>query len=208
VSSVSLIALLALFAFAEGCRHRTSLPYYVDASRTPVWLAPSDASTAHRVGDFALLDQRDARVSRASVQGKVYVASFFYAECKQLCPKLRSQLARVATAFAGDTNVLILSHTIAPEADGVAVLDRYARANAIDGRRWRLLTGSRTELERLARDAYLVELGDSGGKTIGRLLHTETFALVDADGHIRGLYDGSLPFDVSRLIEDIRILRG
>jgi len=68
-------------------------------------------------------------------------------------------------------------------------------------------TGDRAELLRLAREAYFVELEDTTGNTVGDLRHTETLLLVDGDGHIRGAYDGSLPYDVSQLIADIRRLR-
>ncbi|MEO8622780.1 MAG: hypothetical protein ABI625_17040, partial [bacterium] len=66
--------------------------------------------------------------------------------------------------------------------------------------------GSRAELTRLAHDAYFVELADSSGNTRGTLRHTETLVLVDRDGHIRGVYDGSLAYDVTQLIADIKRL--
>ena len=204
VGALGLFASGALIAATAVHRNAARLPYYTDRSLAPRWIDDGIAASTHVVGDFQLVDQRGAPVNAETVRGKVYVASFFYASCRQLCPKIRSQLSRVASAYAGDDRVLILSHTIAPESDSVAVLERYARENAIDGRRWRLLTGARREIERLARDAYYVELRDAGGKTTGRLLHTETMVLVDAGGHIRGVYDGSLAYDVSRLIEDIR----
>ncbi len=194
---------------AGACAGPRTLPYYADRTLTPEWLgAHASADTLHRVGDFHLVDQRGRAVTRATVAGRVYVASFFYAGCRQLCPKLRSQLQRVQASFSRDTDVMILSHTIAPEADSVAVLRRYAAENHLDSTKWLLLTGKQSEIEHLARDEYYVELRDTGGKTLGRLLHTETFALVDRAGHIRGLYDGSLPYDVSRLIEDIHTLEG
>lgn len=192
-----------------ACGRRDGLPYYVDRTLTPVWVGrPTGADTLHRVADFHLVDQRGRVVSAATVENKVIVASFFYASCRQLCPTLRSQLQRVQAAFDARSGVMILSHTIAPESDSVQVLARYARENHLDASRWLLLTGARAEIERLARDSYFVELTDSGGKTNGRLLHTETFVLVDRRGHIRGVYDGSLAFDVTRLIEDIELLRG
>lgn len=199
--------LIAALVLVAGCAHPRALPYYADRSLTPQWFGTSAVpDTLHRVGDFHLVDQTGETVDRSTVDNRVYVASFFYAECQQLCPKLRSQLQRVQAAFVRDTNVMILSHTIAPEADSISVLRRYAVENHLDDRKWLLLTGARSEIERLARDEYYVELRDAGGKTMGRLLHTETFALVDRDGHIRGLYDGSLPYDVTRLIEDIHTL--
>lgn len=199
---------LAALCMAGACRHE-ALPYYGDRTLTPRFVADDSPvlDTLHRVGDFALLDQRGRSVTRHTVDDKIVVASFFYASCRQLCPTLRSQLQRVQAAFRDDDHVMILSHTIAPEADSVAVLERYARQNHLDDRRWLLLTGARSEIERTARDNYFVELTDSGGKTSGTLLHTETFVLVDQAGRIRGVYDGSLAYDVSRLIDDIRTLR-
>lgn len=192
-----------------GCRHSSSLPYYGDRTLTPHFVADDSLTleTLHRVGDFSFVDQRGRSVTRQTVNDKIVVASFFYASCRQLCPTLRSQLQRVHSAFRDDDGVMILSHTIAPESDSVEVLERYARENHLDDRRWLLLTGARSEVERMARDSYFVELTDSGGKTNGKLLHTETFVLVDRAGRIRGVYDGSLAYDVSRLIEDIETLR-
>ena len=184
------------------------LPYYDDATLTPVW--PADASTRaalHRVGDFRLTDARGRAVTRRDVEGRIYVASFFYTQCRTLCPDLRVQLTRVHEAFAGDSAVLILSHSVMPEMDDANRLAHYAHRNGIDGRRWRLLSGDRAELTRLARDAYFVELADTTGNTAGRLRHTETLVLVDQIGHIRGVYDGSLVYDVSQLMSDIRVLR-
>ena len=184
------------------------LPYYDDAMLTPVW--PLDATTLsalHRVGDFRLTDAHGRAVTRHDVEGRIYVASFFYTQCRTLCPDLRVQLTRVHDAFAGDSSVLILSHSVMPEMDDANRLAHYALRNGIDGGRWMLLSGDRAELTRLARDAYFVELGDTTGNTSGRLRHTETLVLVDEVGHIRGVYDGSLAYDVSQLISDIRQLR-
>ena len=194
-------------ALAHHARSQRSLPYYEDATLTPRWLDARDAARAHRVGDFHLVDAHGKAVSRADVAGRAYVASFFYSECRTLCPNVRDQLSRVHEAFARDTLVRILSHSVSPERDDPARLARYAEHNGVDGVQWRLLTGSRAELERLARDAYFVELSDTTGNTSGRLRHTETLLLVDGEGHIRGAYDGSLGYDVDQLIADVRVLR-
>ncbi len=185
---------------------KPGLPYYSDATLTPRWSSRRDAEALHRVGDFHLTDASGRAVTGADVAGRVYVASFFYTECRTLCPDLKAQLARVHEAFARDTNVLILSHSVMPERDDAARLSHYAVRNGIDGRQWRLLTGSRAEVTRLAHDAYFVELGDTTGNTRGPLRHTETLVLVDTHGHIRGVYDGSLAYDVTQLIADIREL--
>lgn len=199
-------------ASARRAAAEDGLPYYADTTRAPRWIrrgAP-ELDALHRVGDFALVDQDGRAVTRRDVAGKVYVASFFYTTCRELCPTVRSGLARVRDAFRGDTGVVVLSHTIAPEADDVGRLAHYARVNGVASPGWRLLTGTRAEIERLARERYFVELADAGASTVSRgvLAHTETLVLVDGAGRVRGMYSGSLPYEVTQLLADVRRLRG
>ena len=204
--AVTLVVALRVRA-AHAASSERALPYYSDVSLTPRWpVTAGDRATMHRVGNFNLVDASRRPVTRRDVRGRIYVASFFYTECRTLCPDLRAQLARVRDAFAGDSAVRILSHSVMPERDDPARLAHYAVRNGVDGTQWKLLTGAHAELARLARDAYFVELADTTGNTRGRLRHTETLVLVDGDGHIRGVYDGSLAYDVTQLIADIRML--
>ena len=212
VLSLGGIAFIAALAFRARAANAAStghaLPYYDDVSLTPHWPASAaERARMHRVGDFNLVDANGRAVTRRDVSGRIYVASFFYTECRTLCPDLRVQLSRVRDAFAADSAVRMLSHSVMPERDDAARLAHYAVRNGVDGRQWKLLTGLRAELTRLAHKAYFVELADSTGNTRGTLRHTETLVLVDRDGHIRGVYDGSLAYDVTQLIADIRTLR-
>ncbi len=200
---------LSLLVLLAGCHNRAALPFYQTADRTPEWITPGapEYSRIHRVTDFSLRDQDGVEVTGTSLEGKVYVASFFFTTCQQLCPTLRSNLAKVQEAFRADSNVLILSHTVAPERDDTATLQRYARANGIVRGQWHLLTGPATTIGGLARDSYFAQLPDSINGTATPALHSETFVLVDGQRRIRGVYDGSLMFDVERLIADIHALR-
>jgi protein SCO1/2 len=184
-----------------GCAQPRFLPYYNSAELTPEWRAPS-----HRIGEFDLIDQVGRRVTATDVAGKVYVASFFFTSCKELCPKLRTNLTRVQQTFASDGRVLILSHAVVPEADSVSVLARYARVNHIRPDKWLLLRGDRAQVKHLAQAAYFVDLDDRTGLATDNLMHTEVLVLVDGAGHIRGVYDGTLAYEVSRLIDDMRTL--
>ena len=201
-----LAAVASVALVATRPSHR-ALPYYVEPSLTPQWFLDPSRSAIHEIGDFSLTDQDGAHISRRTVEGHIYVASFFYSSCRTLCPEIRDQLTRVRDAFNGDANVMILSHSVLPESDSVGQLAHYARLNQVGHGQWRRPVSRRAELERLARERYFVELTDTTGSTKGRLRHTETLVLVDGRGHIRGVYDGSLPFEVTQLIEDIRTLR-
>lgn len=62
---------------------------------------------------------------------------------------------------------------------------------------------------RVARDRYFAD--DDGMRTSlaepDAFLHTEKLLLVDADGRIRGVYNGTQPFEVQKLIEDLQKLQ-
>ncbi|MFT5141791.1 MAG: protein SCO1/2 [Rhodothermales bacterium] len=195
-----LVCALALCA----CSPETSeLPYYRTASLTPEWLNQNEAQAAHEIGDFALVNQDGDSVTGQDLEGQVYVANFFFVRCTAICPTMRSNLGKVQDAFADDPGVKLISHTIDPESDSVSILRGYAALNKIKSGKWHLLTGSHDEIYGLARDSYFAELDDLGTG----FLHTENFYLVDGQGHLRGVYNGTLEFDVERLVEDIRVLR-
>jgi protein SCO1/2 len=206
---VNVAIAVAIGVVATRVRRPDALPFYQSADRTPEWITPGTDAYAriHRVADFALTDQDGMTVTGAEMAGKIYVASFFYTACQQLCPTLRSNLARVQAAFRDDDRVLILSHSVAPEHDDTAALRRYAGANGMIRGKWHLLTGPAAEISRLERESYFAQLPDSVNGEPVRSLHSETFVLVDAQGRVRGVYDGSLAYDTERLIGDIHTLK-
>jgi protein SCO1/2 len=70
---------------------------------------------------------------------------------------------------------------------------------------WWFATGSKKDLYELTRKSFLltVEQGDGGPDDF---IHTQNFALIDKEKHIRGFYDGTDSIEVSRLITDIKTL--
>ena len=182
------------------------LPFYEDTDLTPVWIEPSDLNYAsiHTVSPFALQNQYGELRSSEDLDGKIYVANFFFANCTQICPTMRSNLRLVQETFRKDEAVRIISHTVLPESDTVSVLRAYAAANSILKGKWDLLTGTKEEIYTLAENSYFAEIK---GEVDTEFLHTETFYLVDAKKRIRGVYNGTLEFDVNRLIEDIVLLK-
>ena len=113
------MALVALAGLNACGLPMDGLPYYRSADLTPEWLSESDAEHVHRVPDFKLLDQSNETVTGEDLDGHVVVASFFFTSCAQVCPILRSRLAEVQDEFLNDERVLLLSHSIMPEADSV-----------------------------------------------------------------------------------------
>ncbi|MCB0478174.1 MAG: SCO family protein [Crocinitomicaceae bacterium] len=164
----------------------------------------------HRIGQFAFLDQEGDTITKKDVEGKIYVADYFFTTCPTICPKMTAQLERVQEKYKDDPEILILSHTVHPENDTVEVMARYAQRHGAIPKKWYFLTGEKEELYRLARQSYFVlkpaevgEPGDAGSDFI----HTNNFVLIDQKGRIRGYYDGTSPTEVDKLMEDIQKLK-
>ncbi len=183
-------------------RRESALPFYADSTLTPVWTT-TDTAGLHRVAPFALMNQDAQRVDERAFDGKVTVVVFFYATCKDLCPRLESKLAAVRAAYSGDTRVQMASISVAPDHDTAPVLAAYAAANHISAPAWRLLTGDSREIRRVAHTGFFADAPAVRG--LGAT-HGETIWLLDSSRRIRGLYNGTMPLDTKRLIEDIATL--
>lgn len=115
-------------------------------------------------------------------------------------------MMRVQFAYKDDPEVMIFSHTVNPEEDSPSVLKAYAaKHNAIEGK-WYFLTGDKKALYDMARNSYYITAmpGDGGPDDF---IHSEQFVLVDKHKRIRGFYDGTDYNEVSRLIDEIKVLK-
>jgi protein SCO1/2 len=79
----------------------------------------------NNVQSFAFINQNGKPISEKDVDGKVYVAEFFFTTCKGICPKMNANMRRVFDAFKADSNFMIVSHTCMPETDSVPLLKKY-----------------------------------------------------------------------------------
>lgn len=170
-----------------------------------------DKTENHTIGDFSFLDQRGREITKSDVAGKIYVTDFFFTTCGGICPKMTTQLQRIQKEFNNDENIMILSHTVNPSYDSVAVMYGYAERFKANHNQWLFLTGDKKELYLMARKSYIVVPDETdtdfehGGES--DFLHTENFALIDPIGRIRGMYDGTNPEEIADLIYDIYDLK-
>ncbi|MBK9190634.1 MAG: SCO family protein [Crocinitomicaceae bacterium] len=182
-----------------------------DVNKALVDSSIAHVSDGHVVGDFSFTNQLGKTITQKDLEGKIYVADFFFTTCGGICPKMTKQLQRVQTEFSGDPDFKILSHTVNPKYDSVEVMNAYAEKFNANADQWWFLTGSKEELYLMARKSYLVvpDEKDPNFKhgEESDFIHTENFVLIDPDKRIRGMYDGTNPDEVSELINDIYDLK-
>ncbi len=160
----------------------------------------------HTIAPFQFVDQDSTVVTNADFAGKIYVADFFFTTCRTICPIMKTQMLRVYEATEEMPEVLLLSHTIDPEWDTVALLHDFAKRLGVDSKRWHFVTGVKDSIYKIAQTSYYATALEDRTEPDG-FIHSGAFLLVDKRGRIRGKYDGTKEKDVNRLIGDIKKLR-
>jgi protein SCO1/2 len=201
----SLLFLLIPLALAISCSapsEKTSetaeLPIlgerYVDDNQDTVY---------HSIADFAFVNQVGDTIRKEDMAGKIYVADFFFTSCPTICPVMKKEMLRVFEQFKGDPNFRILSHSIDPTHDTQAVLKDYAEKLGVpDAATWNFLTGDQEKIFEIGQTSYLTTTMADDLEP-GGFLHSGAFLLVDQQGRIRGVYDGTKTEQVDRLLADI-----
>jgi protein SCO1/2 len=153
---------------------------------------------------FSFTMQDGKTVTEKDVQGKVYIAEYFFTTCKGICPKMNKNMKVVYEELKLEPGFLILSHTVDPETDSVPTLRRYADSIGASTENWWFLTGSKESLYKSARESYLLDDPKNSSKNISeQFIHTQFFALVDHHGRVRGIYDGLKQDEIRQLVEDV-----
>jgi protein SCO1/2 len=199
------LLLLPLIALAISCgapSEKTSevaeLPIlgerYVDDNQDTVY---------HSIADFAFVNQVGDTIRKEDMEGKIYVADFFFTTCPTICPVMKKEMLRVYEQFKGEPNLRILSHSIDPNHDTQAVLKDYAEKLGVpDAATWNFLTGDQEKIFEIGQTSYLTTTMADDMEP-GGFLHSGAFLLVDQQGRIRGVYDGTKTEQVDRLLADI-----
>ncbi|GAB3946564.1 hypothetical protein GCM10028805_17290 [Spirosoma harenae] len=162
-------------------------------------------SVDHTIPNFSFVSQYGDTVTAKTLDNKIYVADFFFTSCPTICPKMKVQLKRVYEKFKDNPNVSLLSHTIDPAHDSVAVLQEFAQNLGITGRQWLFVTGDRDKIFDIAEKSYMVT-AQADSTAPGGNIHSGAFILVDKNKHIRGIYDGTTEAGVDKLITDMERL--
>jgi protein SCO1/2 len=162
----------------------------------------------HTIANFSFTNQEGQEISNYTTDGKVYIADFFFTSCPTICPIMKTQMLRVYEKFKDEPEFLILSHTLDPEHDTAELLKDYAyKIGVEDDKTWQFLTGDQEKIFEIGQTSYLTTAMTDKDEP-GGILHSGAFVLVDQQGRIRGVYDGTKEDQVDRLMKDIpKLLR-
>src|SRR5689334_14190188 len=66
----------------------------------------------HTIPSFTFLNQEGKAVGDKDLDGKIYVANFFFATCPTICPKMNYNVKGLTEKFGKDNEVKFISFTV------------------------------------------------------------------------------------------------
>jgi protein SCO1/2 len=203
-----LVLLVLLFGACKTNNSKKTLPIY--GERTAVTKTVNGQQVTdtdyQTIPAFKFVNQYGNSAGSKDLDGKIYVADFFFTSCPSICPIMQRNMLNVYNEFKNTPDFKIISFTIDPKHDTVPVLKTYADKLGISGNSWWLLLGDRDSVYNLAAKSYLVAVSEDS-TVAGGYMHQGYFVLVDKQKRVRGSYDGTDMKQVNQLIDDIKTLQ-
>ena len=173
------------------------------------------ADTAYyTIPEWEYTTQDDSLLTSEDLEGKIYLANFFFTSCPSICPAMNYNVAQVQERFKGYEDFRIVSFSVDPEHDTVEVLKEYEQKIGATPGRWYFLTGDKREIYKTAESYFANAREDSLAD--GGFLHSENLVLVDWKGRIRSgldkygnikaVYNGLSVDEINKLKDDIKVL--
>jgi cytochrome oxidase Cu insertion factor (SCO1/SenC/PrrC family) len=122
------------------------------------------------------------------------VVSFFLSSCAASSIGVTKRMAELQQQTAALPGVSLLSLTVDPQADQPATLRQYGLQYGADSNRWRFVTGPRSAVRGLILGSFLSDAAAEKARRSGSdplLEQCDHLAVVDADGWVRGWFDGT-----------------
>jgi protein SCO1 len=152
--------------------------------------APAVLASGALVPDFTLVDQIRRPVSLSQFKGKVVAINFIYTACAypQFCFRIANHFAVVQRRFAErvSKDLILLTVTFDPARDQPEVLAEYSKQWKADPDRWRFLSGSVADIQRVT-DLFGVQFYPEEGL----LNHSVRTAIIGRDGRLVANIEGN-----------------
>jgi len=157
----------------------------------------SDPPTRPVLTEFQLADQMATPFDSKSLQGKYWLASFFFTNCPSVCVNLNNKVQELQREFPAP-GLEFVSITCDPGNDTSTRLYEYSKRFNADPSKWHFLTGDVNYIRRVAKDFFQV--------SVTGLTHSDRLILVDPQGQTVGTYSTSDPSDFITLKRKLKSL--
>jgi protein SCO1/2 len=157
---------------------------------------------------FSLVDERGQAFTEEAMTGHPTIVSFIFTRCDTICPVTTMKMAHVQEQTFDAPRVKLLSLSVDPTYDTPAQLTAYALKYKADPERWRFVTGPAETIRALVEGPFLTSMQREADRPGGipNIAHGGYFLLIDAERHIRGMYESNDLHRIDQLMHDARYL--
>ncbi len=167
--------------------------------------APEPLPVLSELPEFSLIERSGAALDRAALAGRPVIVDFIFTRCPASCPRLTARMKELEKRIPQSSTARLLSITVDPEHDRPEVLTRYADGWQA-GPRWLFATGERAAIWELVRKGFLMAVEATPEDTTSPILHSNRFALVDAQGRLRATYIAFEEDALDRVLADLAVV--
>ncbi|MGI8905240.1 MAG: SCO family protein [Candidatus Sumerlaeaceae bacterium] len=140
---------------------------------------------------FGFTNEKGTSVTLADLKGRPWVVDFIFTRCGGQCPLMTRHMMGLQGWLRdkGHTEVQLVSVTVDPETDTPEKLAEYGKTFHADPGQWTFLTAAKPEIYDLITTGFKLGVEENRDKPVTEMfVHSNKFALVDAEGQIRGYF--------------------
>ncbi len=134
--------------------------------------------------EFVLMDQAGREFYSRDLTGRVWIGSFFYSRCPDVCPEQNKFLSELRKSLPQDA-IRLVSITTDPDFDTPAVLSEYARMWGVKDDSWVFCTGEAALIRRIGSEFFVAAASSDH--------HSSELFVVDRWGRLRGRFHWKNP---------------
>lgn len=144
--------------------------------------------------DIVLTERSGKTVHLADMRGKILLASWVFTRCPRGCAGVIAKLKKLHAELGNNPNIQFLSFTLDPD-DTPEMMKKFAAGLDIkESDHWWFLNGPRDEVRKYMTSSFqfrpVQDLPEADRLSPDdKYIHDLRVAVVDHEGHVRGLYD-------------------
>lgn len=171
-------------------------------SRVPVVIDDHGGSAEEleldrKIPPFELTSAQDEPFNTESLEGNVWIASFFFTSCPSICKMQNQQIAILQEEYADD-GLKFVSITCDPVNDTPLVLRQYAEAYQAQPGVWTFLTGEMEKLKSIVEGSFQVMFETQ--------THSDRLMVIDKSGTLRGTFRATQDTDFRHAKQMVEML--
>jgi protein SCO1 len=147
--------------------------------------------------EYQLVDQDSSSVTfPGDYKGNIMLVGYVYTYCPDICPMITYNMRDIQRELPDADGLLLVSISFDPERDSPEALKDYADNYRLNQQNWRLLTGSRNQIEPVLETLQIRTVKTptrftDDNQPMYFIDHTDRVTLIDRDGNVRKHYLGS-----------------